>query len=96
METLLYVRACDTFGYISASFNDYSRFCWTIFLASKSDTFSAFENFAKISQNKLNTSIITIRSDHGGEFENHLFEEFCETMTLIIIFPLQELHNKME
>ena len=59
--------------------DDYSRFCWTIFLASKSDTFSAFEKFAKISQNKLNTSIVTIRSDHGGEFENHLFQEFCET-----------------
>ena len=59
--------------------DDYSRFCWTIFLASKSDIFSAFENFAKMSQNKLNTSIVTIRSDHGGEFENHLFEEFCET-----------------
>jgi transposase InsO family protein len=59
--------------------DDYSRFFWTIFLASKSDTFSGFEKFAKISQNKLNTSIVTIRSDHGGEFKNHLFEEFCET-----------------
>ena len=58
--------------------DDYSRFCWTIFLANKSDTFPAFEKFAKISQNKLNTRIITIRSDHGGEFENDLFDKFCE------------------
>ena len=26
----------------------------------------------------MNTSIITIRSDHGGEFENDLFDKFCE------------------
>ena len=58
--------------------DDFSRFCWTIFLASKSDTFSAFEKFAKMFQNKLNTKIVTIRSDHGGELKNHIFEEFCE------------------
>ena len=58
--------------------DDFSRFCWTIFLASKSDTFSVFEKFAKMFQNKLNTKIVTIRSDHGCEFENHLFKEFCE------------------
>src|SRR4051812_31835598 len=56
---------------------DFSRYCWTIFSESKSDTFSAFEKFAKMFQNKLNTSIVSIRSDHGGEFENHLFEDFC-------------------
>jgi hypothetical protein len=59
--------------------DNYSRFCWTIFLASKSDTFSAFEKFTTMSQNKLNTSIVTIRSDHIGEFENHIFKQFCET-----------------
>lgn len=59
--------------------DDYSRFCWTIFLASKSDTFSVFEFFSKMSQNKLNTSIVTIRSDHEGEFESPLFEQFRET-----------------
>jgi len=58
--------------------DDFSRFSWTFFLVSKSDTFSAFEKFAKVSQNKLNTKIISIRSDHGGEFENHLFEKFCD------------------
>src|ERR1044072_8523730 len=44
--------------------DDYSRFCWTLFLANKSDTFLAFEKCSKIFKNKLNTNIITIRSDH--------------------------------
>ena len=30
------------------------------------------------SQNKLNSKIIAIRNDHGCEFENHLFEEYCD------------------
>ena len=34
--------------------DDYSRFCWTIFLHSKDETFSAFTRFSQLSQNKLN------------------------------------------
>lgn len=58
--------------------DDYSRFCWTIFLRSKNETFSAFTPFAKLSQNKLSSNIVAIRSDHGGEFENHPFEDYCD------------------
>ncbi|WJX13359.1 hypothetical protein P8452_03755 [Trifolium repens] len=57
--------------------DDYSRFCWTLFLSSKSDTLSAFKQFAMMIQNKLDLKIISIRSDHGGEFENNNFEKFC-------------------
>ncbi|KAK2364611.1 cysteine-rich RECEPTOR kinase [Trifolium repens] len=57
--------------------DDYSRFCWTLFLSSKSDTLSAFKQFAKMIQNKLYLKIISIRSDHGGEFENNNFDKFC-------------------
>ncbi|KAK2382949.1 putative mitochondrial protein [Trifolium repens] len=57
--------------------DDYSRFCWTLFLSSKSDTLFAFKQFAKMIQNKLDLKIISIRSDHGGEFENNNFDKFC-------------------
>ncbi|KAK2403095.1 putative mitochondrial protein [Trifolium repens] len=57
--------------------DDYSRFCWTLFLSSKSDTLSAFKQFAKMIQNKLDLKIISIRSDHGGEFENNNFDKLC-------------------
>ncbi|KAK2422442.1 hypothetical protein QL285_032975 [Trifolium repens] len=57
--------------------DDYSRFCWTLFLSNKSDTLSAFKQFAKMIQNKLDLKIISIRSDHGGEFENNNFDKFC-------------------
>ena len=57
--------------------DDYSRFTWTIFLKHKSDTFECFKNFTKRIQNQLSLKIINIRSDHGGEFKNEKFEEFC-------------------
>ena len=58
--------------------DDYSRFTWTLFLANKSDAFRAFKRLAKVIQNEKNLHISSIRSDHGGEFENNLFETFCE------------------
>ena len=40
--------------------------------------FHAFKKLAKIIQNKKNLYIASIRSDHGGEFENKDFESFCD------------------
>ena len=58
--------------------DDYSRFTWTLFLVHKRDAFHAFMKLAKILQNKKNLNIASIRSDHGGEFENKDFELFCD------------------
>jgi len=58
--------------------DDFSRFTWTIFLASKDETFEQFVIFAKKVQNEKGCVISCIRSDHGGEFDNHLFERYCE------------------
>ena len=53
---------------------DNSRYTWTLFITHKNDAFQAFRKLAKIIQNKKNIKIISIRSDHGGEFENKEFE----------------------
>ena len=58
--------------------DDYSRFTWTLFLTHKRDSFHAFKKLAKIIQNKKNINIASIRSDHGGRFENKYFELFCD------------------
>lgn len=58
--------------------DDYSRYTWTLFLTHKNDAFHAFRRLAKVIQNKMNLKIISIRSDHGGEFENNDFEMFCD------------------
>ncbi|XLR02809.1 hypothetical protein S83_069007, partial [Arachis hypogaea] len=58
--------------------DDYTRFGWVLFLAHKNEAFSAFEPFCKKIQNEKDLKISSIRSDHGTEFENNLFESFCE------------------
>jgi len=58
--------------------DDYSRYTWTFFLTLKSEAFKAFKNFAKAVQNEKDLNIKVLRSDHGGEFQNELFENFCE------------------
>ena len=57
--------------------DDFSRYTWISFLAHKDETFDAFKRFYKKVTNLKNLSIISIRSDHGTEFENHNFDEFC-------------------
>ena len=58
--------------------DDYSRYTWTLFITHKNDAFQAFRKLAKVIQNKKNLKIISIRSDHAGEFENKEFDLFCE------------------
>ena len=58
--------------------DDFSRFTWTLFLAHKNDAFYSFRKFAKLVQNEKSLKIVSIRSDHGGEFQNDEFELFCE------------------
>ncbi|KAH9728331.1 Integrase catalytic domain-containing protein [Citrus sinensis] len=60
--------------------DDYSRYTWVLFLANKDDAIDAFRIFYKKVQNEKGYSITCIRSDHGGEFKNHAFENFCNDL----------------
>lgn len=65
--------------YILVIVDDYSRFTWTMFLATKDETYDVFEIFVRLVQKKLSIEVINIRSDHGSEFENSKFLNFCST-----------------
>jgi len=58
--------------------DDYSRFTWTLFISHKSETFDAFRKFLKKIQNEKGCNVISIRSDHGGEFDQFKFNNFCD------------------
>ena len=58
--------------------DDYSRFTWILFLAAKNDKFHAFKRLAKVLENEKSFKIVSIRSDHGGKFQNEKFEHFWE------------------
>lgn len=66
--------------YVFVIIDDFSRFTWVIFLRHKSDCFTEFAKFCKLIQKQTSKSIIRIRSDHGGEFENESFSEFCDNL----------------
>ena len=63
--------------YVFVIVDDYSRYTWTIFLTHKSDTFQNFVKLAKQIQNQKGSTIVSLRSDHGGEFDNHDFTNYC-------------------
>ncbi|GKA03903.1 retrovirus-related pol polyprotein from transposon TNT 1-94 [Tanacetum coccineum] len=58
--------------------DDYSRYTWTRFLKDETEAFDQFEIFSKKIQNQLGCTIVSIRTDHGREFDNEVqFGEFC-------------------
>ncbi|XP_070047150.1 uncharacterized protein [Nicotiana tomentosiformis] len=63
--------------YIFIIVDDYSRFSWTLFLRTKDETFQVFVAFVKKIQVKMGNIVVCISSDHGTEFDNAKFDEFC-------------------
>jgi hypothetical protein len=63
--------------YILVIMDDFSRYTWAILLQEKSDAFDAAQHLFKKIQVEQNCQIMRIRSDHGREFKNSKFEEFC-------------------
>ncbi|GJV34749.1 retrovirus-related pol polyprotein from transposon TNT 1-94 [Tanacetum coccineum] len=59
--------------------DDYSRYTWTRFLKHKNEAFDHFEILSKKIQNQKGCPIISIRTDHGREFDNEVqFRAFCD------------------
>ena len=63
--------------YVFVIIDDYSRFTWTLFLISKDEAFNEFLSFANKIEKSSNNQLIHIRSDHGKEFENSSFMNYC-------------------
>ncbi|GJR31558.1 retrovirus-related pol polyprotein from transposon TNT 1-94 [Tanacetum coccineum] len=58
--------------------DDYSRYTWTRFLKDKTEAFDQLEIFSRKIRDQLGCSIVSIRTDHGREFNNEVqFGEFC-------------------
>jgi len=63
--------------YILVIVDDFSRYTWAIPIREKSDAFDAAQHLFKKIQVEQNCQIMRICSDHGREFKNSKFEEFC-------------------
>ncbi|GKB34895.1 putative ribonuclease H-like domain-containing protein [Tanacetum coccineum] len=58
--------------------NDFSRFSWVFFLATKDETSGILKTFITEIENQLDYKVKVIRSDNGTEFKNSVMNQFCE------------------
>jgi len=63
--------------YVCVIVDGYSRFTWTLFLASKDETFEKFVIFIKKVEKRVGHSLVILRSSHCTEFENSSFIDYC-------------------
>lgn len=63
--------------YILIIVDDYSRYTWIHFLTSKDEVFVEFVAWLIATENLSNTSLVSIWTDHGTEFENSQFLSFA-------------------
>nr|GEX31117.1 ribonuclease H-like domain-containing protein [Tanacetum cinerariifolium] len=57
--------------------DDYSRFTWVFFLATKDETSPILKTFITGLENQLSLKVKVIRSDNGTEFKNNDLNQFC-------------------
>ncbi|KAG9449455.1 hypothetical protein H6P81_009420 [Aristolochia fimbriata] len=72
--------------YVMVCVDDFTRFTWVEFLREKSKTFKLFVNLCRrlmIEKGVTIGRIVRIRSDHGKEFENQDFANFCESKGIL-------------
>ncbi|GJW08107.1 putative ribonuclease H-like domain-containing protein [Tanacetum coccineum] len=85
----LFMLHMDLFGltFVSSLMNkkyclvvtdDYSRFTWVFFLASKDETSGILKNFITKIENLVDKKVKIIRCDNGTEFKSRVMNEFSE------------------
>ena len=52
-------------------------FTWVFFLTHKNEAFNEFQIFFKKMEQNVKYVIFYIQSDHGDEFKNNEFDQFC-------------------
>ncbi|GJR80825.1 putative ribonuclease H-like domain-containing protein, partial [Tanacetum coccineum] len=63
--------------------DDYSRFTWVFFLATKDETSGILKSFITGIKNLVDHKVKVIRCDNGIEFKNREMNEFCEKKDIL-------------
>ncbi|GJT64498.1 putative ribonuclease H-like domain-containing protein [Tanacetum coccineum] len=72
------VRSIHRKSYCLVVTDDFSRFSWIFFLATKDKTPKILKNFITGIENQSDHKVKTIRSDNGTKFKNRIMNELCE------------------
>nr|GFA82894.1 putative ribonuclease H-like domain-containing protein [Tanacetum cinerariifolium] len=71
-----FVKSLNKKSYCLVVTDDYSRFSWVFFLATKDDTSTILKTFITGIENHINLKVKIIRSDNGTEFKNKDLNQF--------------------
>ncbi|GJT86819.1 putative ribonuclease H-like domain-containing protein [Tanacetum coccineum] len=58
--------------------DDFSRFSWVFFLATKDETSGILKTFITGIENQLDHKVKVMRCDNGTEFKNSVMNQFCD------------------
>nr|GEU42546.1 putative ribonuclease H-like domain-containing protein [Tanacetum cinerariifolium] len=72
-----FVKSLNKKSYCLVITNDYSRFTWVFFLATKDETSPILKTFITGLENQLSLKVKVIKSDNGTEFKNSDLNQFC-------------------
>ncbi|GJT78601.1 putative ribonuclease H-like domain-containing protein [Tanacetum coccineum] len=68
--------------------DDYSRFTWVFFLATKDETSGILKSFITGIENLIDHKVKVIRCDNGTEFKNREMNQFCEMKGILRQFSV--------
>ncbi|GJZ41108.1 putative ribonuclease H-like domain-containing protein [Tanacetum coccineum] len=71
------VRSVNHKTYYLVVTDDYTRFSWVFFLATKDETSGILKTFITGIENQINHKVNIIRCDNGTEFQNNDMNQFC-------------------
>nr|GFB11271.1 putative ribonuclease H-like domain-containing protein [Tanacetum cinerariifolium] len=72
-----FVKSLNKKSYCLVTTDEYSRFTWVFFLATKDETTPILKTFLTGLKNKLSLKVKVIRSDNGTEFKNSNLNQLC-------------------
>nr|GFB31155.1 putative ribonuclease H-like domain-containing protein [Tanacetum cinerariifolium] len=72
-----FVKSINKKSYCLVVTDDYSRFSWVFFLATKDETSDILKTFITGIEYQINHKVKIIRCDNGTEFKNHDMNQFC-------------------
>nr|GEW21421.1 ribonuclease H-like domain-containing protein [Tanacetum cinerariifolium] len=73
-----FVKSLNKKSYCLVVTDDYSRFTWVFFLATKDETSFILKTFITGIEKQLSLKVKIIRSDNGTEFKNNDLNQFCK------------------
>ncbi|GJR02725.1 putative ribonuclease H-like domain-containing protein [Tanacetum coccineum] len=85
---LTFVKSLMKKMYCLVVTDDYSRFTWVFFLATKDETSGILKSFINGIENLVDHKVKVIRCDNGTEFKNREMNQFCKRKGILRQFSV--------